>query len=91
MKYLLAAEVDCASAKPPAKNYLELKTSRLMTQENHVNTFEKFKMLKYWAQSISVGVPRVLVGFRNDEGMVSQPVAVPIEALYDSLRLTPPS
>jgi len=69
-KYLLAAEVDCASAKPPAKNYLELKTSRLMTQDNHVHTFEKHKMLKYWAQSITVGVPRVCVGFRTEEGFV---------------------
>ena len=47
IKYLVAAEVDCASADPPAKNYMELKTSRIMSQDNHIHTFEKHKMLKF--------------------------------------------
>ncbi|KAH6928353.1 hypothetical protein HPB50_014912 [Hyalomma asiaticum] len=29
-----------------------------------------FKLLKWWAQSFLVGIPRVLCGFRDDNGLV---------------------
>lgn len=30
----------------------------------------RFKLLKWWAQSFLVGIPRVLCGFRDDDGKV---------------------
>ena len=30
----------------------------------------RYKQMKWWAQSFLVGVPRVICGFRDDEGIV---------------------
>ncbi len=47
IKYLVAAEVDCASGPRVGEHrYMELKTSRLITESNHKLSFEKHKMLK---------------------------------------------
>lgn len=31
----------------------------------------RYKLMKFWAQSFLVGVPRIVVGFRDDEGTVN--------------------
>jgi len=50
--------------------FVELKTSRVIDNKRLQNTFAEFKTLKWWAQSFLVGVPKVLCGFRDDDGMV---------------------
>ena len=30
----------------------------------------RYKLMKFWAQSFLVGVPRIVCGFRDDEGLV---------------------
>lgn len=30
----------------------------------------RYKLLKFWAQSFLVGVPRVICGFRDDDGQI---------------------
>ncbi|XP_037518555.1 decapping and exoribonuclease protein isoform X1 [Rhipicephalus sanguineus] len=50
--------------------YIELKTSRDCLSEQQYRNFCRFKMLKWWAQSFLVGIPRVLCGFRDDNGVV---------------------
>jgi hypothetical protein len=74
LRLILAGEVDCYSAEPAADNYMELKTSKIFSRDNvHAReNFEKNKLLKYWAQSYTVGVPRVVVGFRTDNGIVKK-------------------
>ncbi|KAI7849460.1 RAI1 like PD-XK nuclease-domain-containing protein [Circinella umbellata] len=75
---VMGAEVDCIEGlkpnkeeKSPLKQYIELKTSRRIDVERQNITFEKFKLLKFWAQSFLVGVPRVICGFRDDDGVLS--------------------
>ena len=74
LRLILAGEVDCYSAEPPAENYMELKTSKLFKRDDmrQRENFEKNKLLKYWAQSYTVGVPRVVVGFRTGDGIVKK-------------------
>lgn len=71
---LIGAEVDCQTKnhklKPPS-NYIELKTSRIMYNNKHKQNFAKFKLKKFWAQSFLAGVPKVTVGLRNDNGVVT--------------------
>ncbi|KAG0239220.1 Histone H2A.Z [Actinomortierella wolfii] len=75
---ILGAEVDCTQhrKKPPPYNplddYVELKTSRVITSEREQTSFEKFKLLKFWAQSYLAGVPTIVVGFRDDDGVVRE-------------------
>ncbi|XP_037074049.1 decapping and exoribonuclease protein-like isoform X2 [Pollicipes pollicipes] len=50
--------------------FVELKTSREVDNQRQRNTLRRFKMLKWWAQSFLVGIERVVVGFRDDDGVV---------------------
>lgn len=71
---LLGAEVDCcvqSHVKKPPDNYIELKTSKAMYSHRHKQNFMKFKLLKFWAQSFLSGLPKVVVGLRDDNGVVS--------------------
>ncbi|CAG8782022.1 8880_t:CDS:2, partial [Acaulospora morrowiae] len=75
-KIIMGAEVDCiGESKPerhldPINNYIELKTSRIIKREEENYKFEKYKLLKFWAQSFLIGIPRIIVGFRDDNGIV---------------------
>ena len=44
--------------------------SRLMIIFNFFIYFRN-KLLKWWAQSFLVGVPKIICGFRDDEGIVN--------------------
>ncbi|KAK3846263.1 MAG: RAI1 like PD-XK nuclease-domain-containing protein [Linnemannia gamsii] len=73
---IMGAEVDCTSepkkAPPhnPLSNYIELKTSRVISNAREQNSFERHKLLKFWAQSFLPGIPTIIVGFRDDDGNV---------------------
>ncbi|KAF9573772.1 hypothetical protein EC968_008051 [Mortierella alpina] len=73
---IMGAEVDCTSEpkKPaphnPLSNYIELKTSRVISSARDQNSFERHKLLKFWAQSFLPGIPTIIVGFRDDDGNV---------------------
>lgn len=69
VRILMAAEIDCADEE---KKYVELKTSKQIASQRDSASFEKFKLLKFWLQSFLAGVPRVLVGFRDDAGFVRE-------------------
>ena len=71
---LFGAEVDCCSLKNgkviPSESYVELKTSRIMDSPRLYRNFANFKLLKYWAQSYLAGVPTIVCGLRDDNGIV---------------------
>mmetsp|Transcript_11120 Transcript_11120/g.21190 ORF Transcript_11120/g.21190 Transcript_11120/m.21190 type:complete len:464 (-) Transcript_11120:1033-2424(-) len=50
--------------------YIELKTTKIMNTPNEVMKFERNKLIKWWAQSFPAGVMDILVGFRDDAGVV---------------------
>ncbi|KAJ2864591.1 decapping endonuclease targeting mRNA [Coemansia aciculifera] len=68
------AEVDCIDQEKPdtAPNrvYRELKTSGILDNERKVESFERHKLLKFWAQSFIAGIPMVTVGFRDNNGIL---------------------
>jgi len=72
---LIGAEVDCCiknnKNKPPS-NYIELKTTRIMYNERQETNFARFKLKKFWGQSFLAGVPKVIVGMRDDSGIVKE-------------------
>ncbi|RKP14123.1 RAI1 like PD-XK nuclease-domain-containing protein [Piptocephalis cylindrospora] len=73
-RLLMGAEVDCG--KNPGKGedvmgrYVELKTSKLIKNDRDVRSFERYKLLKFWAQCFLPGIPRIVVGFRDEAGVV---------------------
>ncbi|XP_030053194.1 decapping and exoribonuclease protein isoform X1 [Microcaecilia unicolor] len=72
---LFAGEVDCADPKYPSQKapdcYVELKTSKEIHSANQQRSFNRYKLIKWWAQSFLPGVPRIVAGFRNEEGIVA--------------------
>lgn len=59
---------DC---KPDKKddpiNWVELKTSATIRHANDAINFER-KLLKFWVQSFLLGVPKIIVGRRDQDG-----------------------
>lgn len=72
-RLLFSGEVDCRTKDPkapPPACYVELKTSAEICTPKQRSNLHRFKLLKWWAQSFLPGVPRVVVGFRDQEGVV---------------------
>jgi RAT1-interacting protein len=61
--------------------YTELKTARMLTNRHVENNFRKWKLLHFWLQSFLAGVPNILCGFRDDDGMLIQ------TKLYNTLEI----
>ena len=71
---VMCGEVDCydhLSREKPPLNYIELKTNRFIYTDRNKASFKKNKLLKWWAQSFLVGVPKIICGFRDDDGIVN--------------------
>ncbi|XP_033827615.1 decapping and exoribonuclease protein [Periophthalmus magnuspinnatus] len=73
-RLLFSGEVDCRvrdlEAPGPPACYVELKTSVEICTPKQRSNFHRFKLLKWWAQSFLPGVPQVVAGFRDHDGVV---------------------
>ncbi|XP_046873311.1 decapping and exoribonuclease protein [Hypomesus transpacificus] len=73
-RLLFSGEVDCRDKDPKTQSapacYIELKTSGEICTPKQRSNFHRFKLLKWWAQSFLPGVPRIVAGFRDQEGVV---------------------
>jgi hypothetical protein len=65
-----AAVRDGGTAHIQLHNYVELKTQRMIDSERAMNSFQRYKLLRWWIQSFIVGVPTIYVGMRNDQGLL---------------------
>lgn len=75
LRLVLGGEVDCVKdykpndGRDPLSHYLELKTSATIQSDFDVCKFER-KIFKSWAQSFLLGVPTIIYGFRDKNGVV---------------------
>ena len=74
VKMVIGGEVDAVWDQKPDDsslpiNWVELKTSAEITNERDQVKFER-KLLKFWAQSFLLGVSRIVVGFRDQQGIL---------------------
>ncbi|GES96748.1 RAI1-domain-containing protein [Rhizophagus clarus] len=73
-RLIMGADVDCLiDVKPPypenpINKYIELKTSKILKNERDTFVFERYKLIKFWAQSFLIGIPKIIIGFRDDDG-----------------------
>lgn len=62
-------------SKPSQKGapikWVELKTSVEIRDERGMNNFER-KLMKFWIQSFLLGVPKIIVGFRSQGGILTK-------------------
>ncbi|KAJ5127548.1 hypothetical protein N7448_008327 [Penicillium atrosanguineum] len=73
-RMVLGGEVDAVwDCKPDRKedtiHWIELKTSAEIRNDRDMLKYER-KLLKFWAQSFLLGVPKIIVGFRDQQGIV---------------------
>ncbi|KAG3160582.1 hypothetical protein PI124_g6976 [Phytophthora idaei] len=67
-RLVVAAEIDCYEDKGHGeREYIELKTFRLLQREKDQFVFERFKLLAFWIQSFLVGTPKIVCAFRSDD------------------------
>ncbi|CAG8243905.1 unnamed protein product [Penicillium salamii] len=73
VRMVLGGEVDAIWDSKPWKkdapiNWVELKTSAQIQNDRDMIKYER-KLLKFWAQSFLLGVPKIIVGFRDQDGI----------------------
>jgi len=71
---VIGGEVDAVwdiKPKPPHTriNWVELKTSVSPQSDRDLLAFER-KLMKFWIQSFLLGVPKIIVGFRDQNGIL---------------------
>jgi len=66
--YLLVWDRKPEKAEDPI-NWVELKTTAEVYNDRDLAKYER-KLLKFWAQSFLLGVPKIIVGFRNRDGLL---------------------
>lgn len=89
-RIIFGAEMDGIDQKVPIDkdsvdlnlfDFIELKVTRHITHPRQNQTFYRFKMLKWWCQSFLVGIQRVIVGYRNDNGIVNEIKEMPVKLM----------
>lgn len=91
VKMILGGEVDAVmDFKPTDKshpvNWVELKTTAAVTNEREQMKFER-KLLKFWAQSFLLGVPKIIVGYRSQQGILDRLEELDTQTIPDKVRL----
>ncbi|KAI1214890.1 RAI1-domain-containing protein [Annulohypoxylon truncatum] len=72
----IGGEVDAIWDSKPAEkgapiNWIELKTSVEIRDDRTMQNFER-KLMKFWIQSFLLGVPKIIVGFRSQQGILTK-------------------
>ena len=98
LKVTIGGEVDAIWDEHPVNpaltppNYVELKTTKTPDWRNrhHREVWEK-KLLKWWAQSYLLAVPRIIVGFRNKPWTENQKLQSKLIDLFELKTLEIPA
>lgn len=78
-RVLFGAEIDCVDRR--TNEHVELKVTKQVKTERDRFTFERYKLLKWYAQSFLAGTTKLVVGYRDGDGMLHQ-----VET-FDTLKL----
>ncbi|KAK5077125.1 decapping endonuclease targeting mRNA [Lithohypha guttulata] len=88
-KVVIGGEVDAVKdVKPPEQgvpvNWVELKTTSELVNEKEQTKYER-KLLKFWAQSFLLGVPKIIVGFRDQQGWLQRLEELDTQTIPDKI------
>lgn len=50
--------------------FLSVRCCRELTEQNKILSHKRYKLNQWWAENQLAGIPRILVGYRNDEAVV---------------------
>jgi hypothetical protein len=60
---------------------VELKTTRQFPNGQMTHNFKKHNLRKWWCQSFTEGISNILIGLRDDEGIINELKLLPLEML----------
>lgn len=91
VKMVLGGEVDAVwDVKPEDKNasinWVELKTTAEIHNDRDYMKFER-KLLKFWIQSFLLGVPKIVVGYRTKDGILSRLEELETQSIPDRVKI----
>jgi hypothetical protein len=69
-------------------NWVELKTSAEILNERGMENFNR-KLMKFWIQSFLLGVPKIVVGFRDFNGILRRLDEIETEKIPDTVTGSP--
>ncbi|GJC93608.1 RAI1 [Colletotrichum higginsianum] len=86
----IGGEVDAVWDSKPSKpgaptNWVELKTSLAIRDDRDVDNFHR-KLMKFWIQSFLLGVPKIIVGFRNRQGILTGLEEIETEKIPETVQ-----
>lgn len=72
-RILVSAETDCTLSDPeevedPIRNYVELKTMKMVYTGRDLTTLYRYRFPKFWMQAFIAGVQTIIVGCRSANG-----------------------
>ncbi|CAO1421853.1 unnamed protein product [Diamesa serratosioi] len=93
-RLMYGAEVDGIDSLQDCQNLEQLKTARFVevkvkrreSNQRQLSNFYRFKARNFWSQCFLVGIDRVHVGIRNDEGIVEEIKEHALKELVDNSR-----
>jgi RAT1-interacting protein len=90
VKMIIGGEVDAVlDYKPEDKtqpiNWVELKTSAIVRNDRDQVKLER-KLLKFWAQSFLLGVPKIVVGYRSQQGILERLEELDTQTIPEKVR-----
>lgn len=88
-KMIIGGEVDAVQDLKPQEpgipvNWVELKTTAELINEKEINKYER-KLMKFWAQSFLLGVPKIIVGFRDQQGWLHRLEELDTQSIPDKI------
>ncbi len=91
LKMILGGEVDAVMDYKPDDpsmpvNWVELKTTAEVRGEKDQVKLER-KLLKFWAQSFLLGVPRIIVGYRTQQGTLQRLEEMDTQSIPEKVRV----
>ncbi|KAJ3327290.1 Dom-3 Z [Blyttiomyces sp. JEL0837] len=73
------------------RTYAELKTNRIITNDRQRRTFQRFKLLRIYFQSWLAGIPKIVIGYRDDQGILQSVETLNTHEIPRMVRGTPES
>ncbi|XP_010540805.1 PREDICTED: decapping nuclease DXO homolog, chloroplastic-like [Tarenaya hassleriana] len=69
-RILMGVQMDCCDSTDEGRRfYVDLKTARQL-EHRTVERFEREELLKYWIHAFLTGIPYIVVGYRDDRGVL---------------------
>ena len=86
-KLIIGGEVDGVEAFKPEDSsqpikWIELKTTAELANDRDLVKLER-KLLKFWAQSFLLGVPKIVIGYRSQQGILQRLEEVETQTIPD--------